>query len=161
MIRCITTVRVGVAAAAAFDVIATNVCENNPKWEPEVVELRRLTKGPIGVGSRLLMVRQEFGRRSEVICVVDEFEPSRRVVYSHADPRTEFHLTFEIAPVAERSCDVRVSVAMRPPGPARPLTPLLRLVFPRRTRRIARSMAAVVEREGRGAGVAVAPAIVR
>lgn len=147
MIKATHTLRVGVPATAAFDVIATNVCENNPKWEAEVVEMRPLTPGPLGVGSRLLMVRQEFGRRNEVVCGVEEFDPPRRVKYSHLESKFEFHLTFDVAPMDEHSCEIRVGVSAQPPWPMRLLTPLLMLVFPRRTRRISERMAEVVERE--------------
>lgn len=34
-----------------FDVIGTRCYENHPRWEREVVEVRPLTDGPIGLGS--------------------------------------------------------------------------------------------------------------
>ena len=48
-----------------FDFVGTHYFENHPRWEREVVEVRRLTDGPFGVGSRGVMVRQVYGRRSE------------------------------------------------------------------------------------------------
>ena len=42
MISYTKTRRVQRSAATAFDVIGTHVFENHPKWEPEVLEIRRL-----------------------------------------------------------------------------------------------------------------------
>ncbi|HVW82318.1 MAG TPA: hypothetical protein VHB69_15405 [Mycobacteriales bacterium] len=44
------------SAAAAFDVIGTNIVANHPKWEKEVQSVRKLTPGPIGPGTRAVMV---------------------------------------------------------------------------------------------------------
>lgn len=52
---------------AVFDLIGTNVYDNHPSWESEVVEIRPLTEPPVQLGSRAIMVRREYGRRSEVV----------------------------------------------------------------------------------------------
>ena len=57
MITYTKTRRVERSAETAFDVIGTHVFENHPKWEAEVLEIRRLDQGAVGVGSRAVMVR--------------------------------------------------------------------------------------------------------
>ncbi len=61
MISYTKTRRVDRSAETAFDIIATHVFENHPKWEAEVLEIRRLDQGAVGVGSRAVMVRSEGG----------------------------------------------------------------------------------------------------
>jgi len=52
------TYRLKRTPAAVFDVIGTHCYENHPRWEPEVVEIRPMSPGPIGLGSRAVMVRE-------------------------------------------------------------------------------------------------------
>ncbi len=134
------------SAEDAFDVIGTHMYENHPRWEREVVEIRPLTPGPVGVGSRAVMVRQEFGRRSEEEYEITEFEPGRRIAASHPDDAAmDFHITFELEPIDADSCTVRVEVRAQPKGWARMFEPVMRVAMPRRGRRITRDLVAVIE----------------
>ncbi len=140
------TRRVHRSAEEAFDVIGTHMYENHPRWEREVVEIRPLTPGPVGVGSRAVMVRQEFGRRSEVEYEITEFEPGRRIAASHPeDASMDFDIAFDIEPIDDDTCAVTVSVAARPKGWARALEPVMRIAMPRRGARITDDLAAVIE----------------
>ena len=55
------TYRVARTPEEVFDVIGTHCYENHPHWEREVVAIQPVTPGPIGLGSRAIMVRQEYG----------------------------------------------------------------------------------------------------
>lgn len=133
------------SAEDAFDVIGTHLYDNHPRWEREVVEIRRLTPDPIGVGSRAIMVRQEFGRRSEVEYEITEFEPGRRIAARDHDPAMDFQIAFDIEPIDDDSCTVRVAVRAEPRGWMRAFEPVMRLVMPRRGERLAKSMVDVIE----------------
>ena len=55
--------------------------ENAPKWQPAVIETRRLTDGPIRVGSQFREVAKMMGRRVETVCEITALEPRVRVAF--------------------------------------------------------------------------------
>ena len=65
-----------------FRFIGEEFFENYPRWSPEVKELRRLSDGPIGVGTIGRQVRVDSGRRSESDFEVLVFQPHRRAVFA-------------------------------------------------------------------------------
>ena len=139
------TYRVGRPVGEAFDVIGTHLFENHPRWEREVVAIRPLSDGPIGPGSRAVMVREEYGRRTEGTYEVTAFEPERLVAARHLDGPMDFEISFAFAPVDAASTDLTVTVAMSLRGRMRPLSPLLGIQMPGRSDRISRSMVDLVE----------------
>ena len=140
------TRRIDRSAEEAFAVIGTHMYDNHPRWEREVVEIRPLTPGPVGVGSRAIMVRQEFGRRSEVEYEITEFDPGRRIAASHPDDAAmDFDITFDLEPIDDGSCALTVRVAARPKGWARLLEPVMRMAMPRRGARITDDLVEVIE----------------
>jgi len=145
MINADATVHVAVPAAATFDVIATHAYENHPKWEPEVLAIRPLEDGPIHLGSRAVMVRKGFPRPREVEYSVTELVPGRRIAFDHPDSAMDFRLSFDVLPDGSSASTVHVEVAAEPHGALRLMAPLMRLGFPRRTRRITEQMGRVVE----------------
>ena len=145
MIEWQLTRQVDRSAEHAFDVIGTNMYENHPRWEKEVVEIRPLTPGPVGVGSRAVMVRQEFGRRSETEYEITEFEPGRRIAAFHPDAKMDFFIAFELDPIDADSCTIQVDVRAELQGWMRILEPVMRRVMPKQAARIADDMASVIE----------------
>jgi polyketide cyclase/dehydrase/lipid transport protein len=155
------TYRVDRTPDQVFDVVGTNLFANHPRWEPEVEELRPLTDGPIRVGSRALMVRRDMGRRSEIVYLVTEFEPSRHVAVTHPDGPMAFDLRFDLAPAGQGATDFTVSVRMGGRGFARLLNPLIALQLPRRSDRLTRATVRVIESQTapRAAAARVDPAL--
>lgn len=130
---------------AVFDVIGTHVYENHPKWESEVVEIRPLTDPPMRVGSRAVMVRREYGRRSEVTYEVTDFEQDRRIAFRHLSPQMAFEIAFVLEPAGESGSDLSVQIRAQPKGVFRLMTPLVARNLPRTSERITTQMVAVVE----------------
>ncbi len=141
------TYRVGRTPEQVFEVIGTNLYRNHPRWEPEVIEIRPLTDGPLRVGSRAVMVRKDGRRRSEVIYEITAFEPGRRVTSIHPGASMDFELTFDLAPVESSATDLTVRVRMTPHGLLRVIEPLMTLQLPSRSERLSRSMVRLVEAE--------------
>ncbi len=133
------------SAEDTFNVIGTGIYEYHPKWEKEVVEIRPITDGPVGVGSRAIMVRREFMRTTESEYVITEFEQDRRIAAHHPDPSMDFRIRFEITPIDSGSCTVQTDVQAQPKGWMRILEPVVRLVFRKQGERLANSMVEVVE----------------
>lgn len=139
------TYRLDRTPAEVFDVIGTHCYENHPRWEREVVEIRPLTPGPIGLGSRAIMIREEFGRRSETEYEVTAFESARRIAFRHPQASILFELGFDLRAAGASATDLTVHVRMEPKGALRLLSPLFALQLPRRSDRITRSMIELVE----------------
>ena len=139
------TYRIDRTPAEVFDVIGTNCYANHPRWEQEVVEIRPLTPGPIGLGSRAMMVRDEYGRRTETAYEVTAFEPARRIAFRHAEGSMGFDLALDLQPAGASATDLTVHVRMQPKGLLRVVSPVLALQLPRRSDRITRSMIDLVE----------------
>ena len=141
------TYRIDRPASQVFAVIGTGIYENHPKWEQEVVAIRPVTAGPVGVGSRAVMVRQDGRRRSEQTYEITAFETDRRITATHPDGPMAFELTFDLVPAGESATDLTVRVRMAGRGALRLLNPVIGLQMPARSDRISRSMIAVVEAE--------------
>ena len=145
MIRWHRTSTVRASADDTFDVIGTNVTVNHPRWEAEVQSIRKLTPGPIGVGTRAIMVRKEMGRIHESEYEVTEFVPGRSIAFVHPQDAVDFTLRFELAATSEQTCELTVDVSAQPKGALRLAEPLMRLGFPKRSRRITDAMVGVIE----------------
>jgi uncharacterized protein YndB with AHSA1/START domain len=55
---------------------------NAPQWQPDVLEVRRTTDGPIGVGTRHSAVRQFMGRRLELTNEYIRYEPNKVITFT-------------------------------------------------------------------------------
>jgi hypothetical protein len=140
-----STSTVHAGADDAFDVIGTNVLDNHPKWEKEVQSIRVVTPGPVHVGTRAVMVRKEMGRVRESEYEVTEFVPGASIAFRHPQDALDFTLRFEVAPITSETCTLTVEVTAQPKGGLRVAEPLMRLGFPRRSRRITDAMIGLIE----------------
>jgi hypothetical protein len=77
MIRYELSAHIDCPPEVVFDFVGTNNARNHPRWEREVLEVRQTTAGPMGPGTRTVMVRRDFGRVREVPHEVAEFVPGR------------------------------------------------------------------------------------
>jgi hypothetical protein len=62
-----------------FDFVADQ--ENAARWQSGIVEIRRLTDGPLGVGTRHTFTRSLMGRRIAAENEYVAFEPGARVAF--------------------------------------------------------------------------------
>ena len=138
------TYRVHRDVDTVFDTIGTHLYENHPRWEAEVIEIRPLTEGPIRVGSRALMVRQDGRRRSESTYEVTRFEPGRGLAVKHLDGPFDFALSWDmVAAGTDTDLTVRVAIALR--GWLRPFSPVLGISLASRSDRISRQAIDLIE----------------
>jgi hypothetical protein len=129
-----------------FDFVATNAYTNHPRWEPEVVAIRRITDGPIRVGSRAVMVRREMGRTSETEYEVTELAHNRRIAFRHCTPHMDFAIAFSVLPRGEETC-LAVDVQAQPHGALRVLAPVMWRRMPRISRRIVNRLRVLLEED--------------
>ncbi len=55
---------------------------NAPRWQRALLEVRCVTDGPIGVGTRHTLVRTFMGRRLEASNEFTQYEPNKLVAFS-------------------------------------------------------------------------------
>lgn len=65
-----------------FRFIGDGFFENYPKWSPEVVELKPLSREQLQLGSLARQVRVDHGHRTESTFKVTEYQPNRRLLFS-------------------------------------------------------------------------------
>ena len=74
---------------------------NAVHWQAGLVEVRRLTDGPIGVGSRHTIVRTFMGRRLAVENEYIAFEPGRRIAFRATSGPMPLEASYLVEAVAD------------------------------------------------------------
>jgi len=93
----------------------TTDLENQPKYQPRLLEAKKTSEGPIGVGTTWRLVGKVLGQRMEFEQQCIEYEPNRKFVgrprsgpfpleerrtYEQVQGGTRFNLTFDFQPRA-------------------------------------------------------------
>jgi hypothetical protein len=133
MIRYTVTGRVERPPAFVYDFIVVNQPQNHPRWEPEVLELRR--DGPLAAGTKGVMVRRDFGKVTEQPLEILELVPGKRTRFASDGGGVRFDCAVDIEPSGSGT-ELRVTVEVTLSGAIRFLQPLLALVFKRNSRLI-------------------------
>jgi hypothetical protein len=100
------------------------------EWDPGVVEARRLTEEPIGLGTRFGLVASFLGRRVPLDYEVTAYEPDRRVTLTAENGLIQSVDEITFTATADGS-DVTYDAQLRGRGAFRVVDPLLGLAFGR------------------------------
>ena len=71
---------------------------SGPEWQPGLVEVRRITEGPEGVGTQYNGVRNFMGRKMESIIEYTTYEPNKKLVFKSISGSTPLVQTFLFEP---------------------------------------------------------------
>lgn len=125
---------------------------NEPAWNPDLLEARRTTEGPIGIGTTYQVRNKPFMGVSEGTVEVVEYEPNRRHVlrvnYGAGSMQPILTQIFEPAGGATR---VTRSVQFDLPGAMRLVQPMVRFMAKQRNRASLAKLKEILEQE-HGAG---------
>jgi hypothetical protein len=121
-------------------------------WDPGVLEGRRLDDGPVGIGSRFLIVARFLGRRAELIYEIVRHTPGELVTLRGENATVISIDTMRFSDAPDGGTRVTYEADLTLKGPLRTLDPLLRLAFDRVGDRAAEGLRA--ELQVTGAGVA-------
>lgn len=128
MSRYRTTVPSRRATDDAFDYMANFA--HSVAWDPGVLEAHRVSGGPIGLGSRFLLVTEFLGRRIPLEYAITHYERPHRLELTaqNASVRSVDVVTFA---ATDEGTDVTYDATLLPRGPLRLAGPLLSLAFRR------------------------------
>ena len=97
--RVVETVKIERSAEDVWSVVAD--LDTHSTWRPSVREFRRLSDGPLGVGSRIREVLDWRGREIVIDDVVTAFEPQRRLGIRGGWKAADFEVDFRLEPAGE------------------------------------------------------------
>ena len=95
MITLQETIQIDRPVKEVYDYVV-NV-ENTQKWQPAVIEVRRLTEGPIRVGTKFSEVAMMMRRRVHSTCEITQLEPNSTVAFKGtSDGPLEYQTTYTL-----------------------------------------------------------------
>jgi len=134
-----------VIARAPEDVFAFVADQTNaPRWQSGLIEVRRLTPGPIGVGTEHAFVRRVAGRRVEARNRYARYEPSRLIAFDVSDGGITGRVEYRFEPHPTGTL-VTCAMEFATRGLGRIAEPLLRRAIGREARRDDPKLAALLE----------------
>lgn len=118
---------------------------NAPHWQDGLAEVRRVTDGPIEVGSEHVFVRRFAGRRIESRNRFTHFEPGRFVEFEIPEGWLTGTASYRVDPTASAACRLTSRMDFRIRGPLTVVTPLLARVLARDSRTDQTTLKALLE----------------
>jgi len=89
---------------------------NAPRWQRGLLEVRRATEGPIGVGTRHTLVRMFMGRRMEASNEFTQYEPNRLVSFNITSGSLAGQGWYVVEPAGSDRAKLTSRIEMRPSG---------------------------------------------
>ncbi len=133
-IKIRTHIDIGAPAEAVFGFVANQT--NAPRWQRGLHEVRRITPGPIGVGTEHVFVRRFAGMNIESRNRFIAYEPDRRfVAFEIPEGKMTGEASYLVEPTGPGSCRLVSEVDFGVSGLATVATPLLARAFERDSRR--------------------------
>jgi uncharacterized membrane protein len=98
---------------------------NAPRWQRGLLEVRRTTDGPIGVGTRHTFVRTFMGRRMEGSNEYTRWEPNKLVAFEATSGAVGLEASYIVEPIGTDGARLTSRLEMRAPGLLRVAEPLV------------------------------------
>ena len=143
MITVESTVDIDRPSTEVFGFVADQT--NAPGWQHGLHEVRRLTDGPIGVGTEHVFVRRFAGRRVESRNRFTRYEPGRSVHFEIPDGWVTGQASYLVEPDGAGRCRLTSRMEFHVTGPAALASPLLARVLARDSRRDEAALKALLE----------------
>jgi uncharacterized membrane protein len=75
--------------------------QNGPQWQNGLLEVRRTTKGPLGIGTQYTSVRKFMGRKLESGIEFVTYEPNKKIAFKSISGTSPFEQSFIFESTAE------------------------------------------------------------
>ena len=89
--------------------------QNGPRWQPGLLEVRRTTEGPLGIGAQFISVRKFLGQKMEAGVELTAYEPSRKVAFKSIAGSMPLEGSYLFEATAEGT-RLTAMIAMQPGG---------------------------------------------
>ncbi len=130
-----------------FDFVATRHFENHPLWDPNLLEMRQTSAGPVDLGTTAHVIRRQGRRQVEGKATVTAYEPCRRAAWDVQFGAFVLHQAVDLlSEQGGAATRLRLSIEARARGPIRLLLPLLRGRFRRTMTRSLATIESLLER---------------
>lgn len=124
--------------AEVYDYVAVNQVTNHPKWEDEVLKVRR--PGTLEVGQKGIMVRKDGNRIREVPFEITHLIPDRLMAVKSGLGGYNIRLVFDMKP-HDGGTLFHTTVTLKLTGFMWLLTPIFKRDFPKISARITNKLA--------------------
>jgi len=128
MIRVEKSIDIGRPVEDVFAYVADQT--NAPRWQRGLLEVRRTTEGPIGVGTRHTGARRFMGRRLELSNEYTRYEPNKLVAFKFAGTMGG-QGSYVVEPAGTNRARLTVLTEMQAPGLFRLAEPLMAAILRR------------------------------
>jgi uncharacterized protein YndB with AHSA1/START domain len=98
---------------------------NGPQWQAGLVEVRRTSDGPPGIGTTHALVRTFMGRRMEATNEYVAYEPNNWIAFKSTSGPVPFEASYRLE-ATEGGTRVTSKIEMRPTGINRLLQPVMK-----------------------------------
>jgi uncharacterized membrane protein len=133
-------------AAQVFDFVADQT--NAPRWQKGLHKVRRVTPGPIGVGTEHVIARRFAGMKIDVRNRYTAYDAGRFVSFEIPSGKISGQASYLVEPTGTNTSRVISEVDFRVSGLAGLATPLLTRVFDHDSRKDMNALKAVLEHGG-------------
>ncbi len=141
-----TRIEIERPASEIFDFVADQT--NAPRWQHGLHEVRRITPGPVGVGTEHVFVRRFAGMKIESRNRFTAYVPGRFVSFEIPSGTISGEASYLVEATGATTSLLISEVHFRVSGPAGLATPLLARVFARDSTRDEATLKALLEKEG-------------
>src|SRR5256885_14487237 len=108
------------AREAVFDLMAD--VGNEPAWNPDALEVRRIGEGPVAVGAEW---EGRYKGMGNMRVRLDEYERPNRLKFTTTGNKMDMRWTFEYSAPAESTTRVDAHAEIQAKGPMRGMGPLM------------------------------------
>ena len=115
--------------------------ENNRLWQDGVIKSRKISEGPVNVGTRGEDIRKYLGREFQITYEIVEYEPDKKLRFRSLSGPVQFEGSYALEPVKEGT---RFSFTIQ--GEAGPFAALIGALAERMARKQVESDAASLKR---------------
>jgi uncharacterized protein YndB with AHSA1/START domain len=135
------TIDIDEPAEAVFDLMAD--CGNEPAWNPDALEVKRIDAGPLAPGAEWVGRYKGMGKMR---IRLDEYERPKRLKFSITGDRMDMRWTFDYSSPAGSKTHVDAQAEIQAKGPMRLMGPLMgpmiKRTFSKRPAQLASGVAA-------------------
>ena len=129
-----------------FNFVATNHFQNHPRWDPDLLDMKQTSPGPVQVGTTAHVVRRQGRRTVEGTATVTEYQPNRSAAWDVEFGPFVLRQRAELAPENDGAATrLQLAVDTRARGPIKVIVPLLRGRFRRTMEQSATTIGALLD----------------